>query len=174
MHHTAGTLPPLLCFRHKSRGNIHWFLVERAFPFARRCFCRRQGLPPSLSLGAQGTLGKRDHRVVSVLSLSLSKSPVLSDSLADARLRSISPRGCRERPCGPAPLWRLRRGARPHSTLPPKAGPGRRAPTTGVAQSPCQGRPGCWAEAWHDRARERASARAGAGGCRRRRRGRPS
>lgn len=101
MQHTAGTFPPLLCLRHKSRENIHWLLIECVFPFARSCFCRKQGFPPSVSLGVQGTLRERDHRdVFTMLALSLSTCPGLNDSSADARLRSISFSGCRERRLG--------------------------------------------------------------------------
>lgn len=152
MQHTAGTFPPLLCLKHKSRENVHWFLAERALPFTRSCFCRKQGLPPSRY---------RECKARSVNWITESSSqcppclcpnpPGLNDSLADARLGSIGFSGCRERPCAASSVLACALRDETVQRLPQRAGPGRGVPTTGVAQRPCQAQPGCWAEAWHDR-----------------------
>lgn len=78
--------PPLLGFGHKSRGNIHWFLRECTFPLMQSCFCRKQGFLPSLYLGVQGTLRKRDEsRFYNARLVSAQIPAGLNDSLAGAR-----------------------------------------------------------------------------------------
>lgn len=164
MQHTAGTFPPLLCLKHKSRENVHWFLAERALPFTRSCFCRKQGLPPSRYRECKA-------RSVNWITESFSQClpclcpnpPGLNDSLADARLGSMGFSGCRKRPCAASSVLACALRDETVQRLPHRAGPGRGVPTTGVAQRPCQAQPGCWAEAWHDRSGERATTRAGGG-----------
>lgn len=161
-----GCFPPLLGSGHKSRGNIHWFLRECTFPLMQSSFCRKQGFLPSLYLGVQGPLHKRDESHFYNARLVSAQIPAgLNDSLAGARhclyqFQWLSQRPGRlyePAPCS-LPFWetKLRSASTKAEARGQQACPLDGVPSRGVAQRPCQGQPGCWVEAWHNQGNERS------------------